>query len=51
LRPPDVIDRYEDCDIWVQHLIIAYGQIREIEENDRSNEIVNAMGKMLGMMT
>jgi hypothetical protein len=32
IRPPNVEEVWDDCDIWSQALILAYSQIRELEE-------------------
>jgi len=41
LKPPDVKDSWDDCNVQAQALLIAYNQIREIEENE-------ALGKIFG---
>ncbi len=34
IKPPNVKDSWNDCNVQVQATLIAYNQIRELEEND-----------------
>lgn len=43
IKPPGIQRSWEDCDLWTQALILAYDQIRSIEE--AKEKIVLAGGK------
>jgi hypothetical protein len=38
VRPPFVKDDFEDCDVWTQSSILAYGQIRDYEDMEMSSD-------------
>lgn len=42
IRPPGVMDKWEDCDVETRTMMIVYSQIREEEENERSSGLLGA---------
>jgi len=40
VKPPGVVDRWDDCNIDAQSNLIAYSQIRDIEEGQNMEQLV-----------
>lgn len=43
-----MVDTWDDCNPWIQAQMIAYDQIRSIEEAEEQNAIIEAMATMMG---
>lgn len=42
VRPPGVLPAYDDCDLYTQARIIAFGQIRELEDFEQQAALAGA---------
>jgi len=44
IRPPDVNDGWNETDVWMQAMAIAYSQIREMEDAEEHKNLLRAAG-------
>lgn len=42
IRPPDVKESWDDCNIIAQSMLIAYSQLRDYEEDEEKVQMMKA---------
>lgn len=47
IKPPGVKDKWEDCGVLTRARLMAFEQIRDIELQERNNEYVKVIAKVL----
>jgi hypothetical protein len=43
IRPPNVEDSWDKCNVWIQAMLIAYSQIRGIEEQENLAQLLQIL--------